>query len=100
MAYLIFPAILLVPLIEIALFIVVGGVIGLWPTLALAVITAFLGTFLIRRQGLSIIARAQSELANNRLPVAELFDGFVFVRGWRSFAHAGFRHRHNWGIAG
>ena len=82
MAYLIFLAILLVPLIEIALFIVVGGVIGLWPTLALSVITAFLGTFLIRRQGLSIIARAQSELANNRLPVAELFDGLcLFVAG-------------------
>lgn len=82
MAYLIFLTILLVPLVEVALFIVVGGIIGLWPTLALAVITAFLGTHLIRRQGLSIIARAQSELASNRLPVVELFDGLcLFVAG-------------------
>lgn len=82
MAYLIFLAILLVPLIEIALFIVVGGLIGLWPTLALAVVTAFVGTYLIRRQGLGIITRVQSEFASNRLPVADLFSGLcLFVAG-------------------
>ena len=82
MIYFVFLAILLVPLIEVALFILVGGVIGLWPTLALAVFTAFVGTFLIRRQGLSIIARVQSELASNRLPVAHLFDGLcLFLAG-------------------
>ena len=79
MVYLIFSAILLVPLIEIALFILVGGLIGLWPTLALAVITAFVGTYLIRRQGLGIIVRVQSELASNRMPVAELFGGMCLL---------------------
>ena len=82
MAYLAFLAIFLVPTVEIALFIVIGGTIGLWPTLALAIGTAVLGSYLIRRQGLNILARAQSELATNRLPVAELFDGLcLFVAG-------------------
>lgn len=82
MAYLIFLTILFVPLIEIALFFLVGGLIGLWPTLALAVVTAFIGTYLIRRQGLGIIARVQSELASNRLPVTDLFSGLcLFVAG-------------------
>lgn len=40
-----------VPLIEIALFIQVGGAIGLWPTLAVVVLTAILGTWLVRDQG-------------------------------------------------
>lgn len=46
-----FMAFLLVPIIEIALFIQVGGLIGLWPTLAIVVLTAILGTWLVRTQG-------------------------------------------------
>ncbi len=46
-----FIAFLAVPLIEIALFIQVGGAIGLWPTLAIVVLTAVLGTWLVRAQG-------------------------------------------------
>lgn len=48
-----FIAFLAVPLIEIALFIQVGGLIGLWPTLAVVIITAILGTWLVRSQGRS-----------------------------------------------
>lgn len=40
-----------VPLIEIALFVQVGGVIGLWWTLAIVVLTAAIGTAMIRAQG-------------------------------------------------
>lgn len=40
-----------IPLIEIGLFIQVGGAIGLWPTLAIVVITAVIGTALVRQQG-------------------------------------------------
>ena len=43
-----FLAFLLVPVIEIALFIQVGGLIGLWPTLAIVILTAVLGTWLVR----------------------------------------------------
>ena len=47
-----FVAFLLVPLIEIGLFIQIGGWIGLWPTLGIVVLTAILGTYLVRSQGL------------------------------------------------
>lgn len=53
-----FLAFLLVPLIEIGLFIQVGGLIGLWPTLAIVILTAMLGTWLVRQQG----ARAMNDL--------------------------------------
>ncbi|MBY6159485.1 FxsA family protein [Mameliella alba] len=46
-----FLAFLMVPLIEIALFIQVGGLIGLWPTLAVVILTAVVGTWLVRAQG-------------------------------------------------
>jgi UPF0716 protein FxsA len=46
-----FLAFLSVPLIEIALFIQVGGAIGLWSTLGIVILTAVIGTFLVRTQG-------------------------------------------------
>ncbi len=46
-----FLAFLSVPLIEIALFIQIGGAIGLWSTLGIVILTAVLGTFLVRTQG-------------------------------------------------
>ena len=40
-----------IPIIEIALFIQVGGAIGLYPTLAIVLLTAILGTTLLKSQG-------------------------------------------------
>jgi UPF0716 protein FxsA len=66
---------LAVPLTEIAVFIEVGGWLGLWPTLAVIVVTAVLGTALLRWQGLSTLARAQAALERGQLPLTEVFDG-------------------------
>ncbi len=68
-----------VPLIEIALFIEVGGLIGLWPTIAIVIATAVAGTALIRQQGLRTLQNAQQEMNANRLPVRELFDGVCLL---------------------
>ncbi|MCT4555091.1 MAG: FxsA family protein [Pelagimonas sp.] len=46
-----FVAFIAVPIIEIALFIQVGGLIGLWPTLAIVILTAIIGTSMMRAQG-------------------------------------------------
>ena len=64
-----------VPLAEIALFIEIGGFIGLWPTIATVILTAVLGTALLRQQGMATLRRAQMEMDAQRLPVRELFDG-------------------------
>ena len=72
-------ALILVPLIEIALFIQVGGLIGLWPTLAIVVATALAGTMLMRTQGFAVWRRAQDSLARNELPVREVFDGLCLL---------------------
>lgn len=45
----VFLAILAVPLIEIGLFVTLGGAIGLWPTLAWVLLSAGLGLFVLRR---------------------------------------------------
>lgn len=68
-----------VPLIEIGLFIEIGGWIGLWPTLALVVLTAGLGSWQLRAQGLATLARGRQQLDQGQLPARELFDGFCLV---------------------
>lgn len=68
-----------VPILEIGLFIKVGERIGLWPTIGITVATAFIGTALLRHQGLGTLRRVQESLNENRLPVAELFDGLCIL---------------------
>lgn len=74
-----FLAFLLVPLLEIAVFIQVGGVIGLWPTLGLVVLTAVVGSVMIRAQGLRTLARARESIDRNELPLEEVFDGVCLL---------------------
>ena len=82
MALILFLLFLLTPLIEIAVFIEVGSLIGLWPTLGVVVLTAVLGAALWRAQGLSTWARAQETLRAGELPVREVTDGaFLLVAG-------------------
>ncbi len=79
----IFTAILavfiIVPLIEIGLFIKVGGAIGMWWTLAIVGATAVGGAALLRQQGRSTLRRAREQMARNTLPLAEAFDGVMLV---------------------
>ena len=63
-----FIAFIAVPLIEIALFIQVGGAIGLGWTLLIVVITAIIGTVLVRRQGLHVLAQVKSSFDELRDP--------------------------------
>lgn len=68
-----------VPLIEIALFINVGGAIGLWPTLAIVVITAFLGTWLVRTQGALAIGNLQRSFSQLDDPTEPLAHGAMIL---------------------
>lgn len=68
-----------VPLLEIGVFIEVGERIGLWPTIATVVLTAMMGTALLRHQGLATIGRVQQSLEAGRMPLTEMFDGLCLV---------------------
>ena len=68
-----------VPIVEIAVFIEVGGRLGLWPTLATVILTAMAGTALLRQQGLATLQRVHESLEANRFPMAEVFDGLCLL---------------------
>ena len=75
----IFLALVGVPLIEIAVFIEIGGRIGLGSTLVLIVATALVGAALLRQQGLATLSRARATLDRGELPVQELLDGVCLL---------------------
>ena len=70
---------LAVPLIEIALFIQVGGAIGLWPTLLIVIVTAFLGTVLVRSQGLAALGPLQNSFREVGDPTVPLAHGAMIL---------------------
>ena len=75
----IFLALVAVPIIEIALFIQVGGWIGLWPTIAIVILTAAIGTMLLRQQGVAALGDLQSRLSEGRDPSHALAHGAMIL---------------------
>lgn len=74
-----FVAFLAVPLIEIALFIQIGGIIGLWPTLGIVIVTAILGTWLVRTQGRMALADLQRSFSRLDDPGTPLAHGAMIL---------------------
>lgn len=72
-------ALLVLPLLEIAGFIVVGRAIGVLPTLGLVVLGAIAGGLLLRQQGLSVLNRMRTNMTAGTLPGQTLFDGMVLA---------------------
>ncbi|WP_188259794.1 FxsA family protein [Azospirillum tabaci] len=70
---------LLLPIAEIATFIEVGDWIGAGPTVGLVILSAILGSVLLRWQGLSVLKRAQEAAERGESPVGAVFEGFCVV---------------------
>lgn len=81
MAYALLLAFVAVPILEIAIFIQVGGAIGLFPTLGLVVLTAVAGTTLLRMQGFRILESARATIQAGGFPAKQLFDGACLLVG-------------------
>jgi len=70
-----------VPVVEVYLLIKVGSLIGAVPTVALLLAISMVGAWLVRHQGFELMRRIQNELAQGRLPAAELLDGAMVLVG-------------------
>jgi UPF0716 protein FxsA len=90
MPLLLFLAFIGVPLLEIAVFIQVGGIVGLGWTLALVVLTAVIGTALLRAQGMATMNRARASLERGEMPMREVFDGACLLVGGALLLTPGF----------
>ena len=70
---------IIVPIIEITLFVQIGGAIGLGWTLLVILATAMLGARAIRRQGIDALARTQAQMAAGKPPVGEIVHGVLIL---------------------
>ena len=71
----IFLSIIIVPILEIYLLIKIGSEIGALSTLALIFVTAILGVFFARIQGINTLKSGLINLYQNKIPIYELISG-------------------------
>ena len=72
-------SIILIPVIEIYLFIKIGSQIGAFNTISLIFITALVGIFYARYEGLNTFKSGFSQLLKNEIPAYELISGAVIA---------------------
>jgi UPF0716 protein FxsA len=70
---------IVLPIVELIILIQLGGLIGLWPTIGLIVVTGAAGASLARWQGLSVLRQIQLEMTAGKLPAGSLVDGVIIL---------------------
>jgi UPF0716 protein FxsA len=78
------------PLIDSLLLIYFGGFLGFWPTLAMVILSGFLGAGLAKSQGLRVWHSIQSDLASGRVPAMGLMDAVIILFAGGLLAAPGF----------
>jgi len=78
----IFLIFILVPIIEISIFIFIGSEIGILNTIAIIFLTAIIGIYFVRKQGLSLLFNAQRNMSQGIMPTEEIKGGvFLLISG-------------------
>ena len=70
---------ILIPLIEIYLFIKIGSYIGAFNTISLILVTAIIGIIYVRHEGFNTLRSGMSQLLKNQLPIYEIISGAVLA---------------------
>lgn len=74
-----FIAFLVVPIVEIVLFLYVGNWIGIWPTIATVVVTAALGSFFVSKQGRLTWQSIITKINRGEVPTASVVHGAMIL---------------------
>ena len=78
----IFLLFIIIPIVEISIFITIGSSIGVINTIAIILSTALVGIFLVRRQGIKLLFDAQRNLSQGIMPTKEIKGGiFLLISG-------------------
>jgi UPF0716 protein FxsA len=67
------------PVVELYVIIQVGQAIGALETIALLIVTSVVGAWLLKRQGLSTLAKISDAVNAGRTPAKELVDGLLLL---------------------
>jgi UPF0716 protein FxsA len=81
---------IVIPIVELYVIIQIGSLIGVWPTIALLIADALLGSLLLRHQGRGAWRRFNAALAERRFPGREVADGLLIAVGGTLLLTPGF----------
>ncbi|MFO7528369.1 MAG: FxsA family protein [Marinobacter sp.] len=81
---------IIMPIAEMAVLIQVGGMIGVLNTVGLVLLTAVIGAWLLRQQGLATLLRARQRLNSGELPAREVAEGLILAVGGALLLTPGF----------
>lgn len=81
---------IVMPIAEMAVLIKVGGIIGVLNTVGLVLLTAVVGAWLLRQQGLATLLRANERLNSGELPAKEVAEGLILAVGGALLLTPGF----------
>jgi UPF0716 protein FxsA len=79
-----------IPIVEMYVLIQVGNSIGALPTVALVVLTATLGIWLLRLQGIATLRKVQEKISRGEIPGRELLEGIMLLIGGALLLTPGF----------
>jgi len=85
-----FVLFIVMPVAEITLLIKVGQHIGALYTASLVVLTALIGSFMLRQQGLATLFRAQERMQSGQMPIQEMLEGIFLAVGGALLITPGF----------
>ncbi|MAB01663.1 MAG: FxsA [Rhodobacteraceae bacterium] len=74
-----FVVFIIVPIVEIALFIEIGALLGLWPTIMIVILTAIIGTRLVKSQGLNAVKNIQNSIIIGQNITDSLINGALIL---------------------
>jgi len=69
------------PIAEIAVLIKVGGAIGGLTTIGIVILTAVIGTAMLRQQGIATLNKAQMRMQNGEMPAQQMMEGLLLLIG-------------------
>jgi UPF0716 protein FxsA len=78
------------PAAEIAVLLLSGNTIGVWPTVLLIILTGIIGAYLAKQQGLETLRKAQEQMRYGQLPGDALLDGICILIGGTFLLTPGF----------
>jgi UPF0716 protein FxsA len=81
---------IVIPIVELYVIIQIGSLIGVWPTIALLLADAILGSLLLRHQGRGAWRRFNAALSEGRFPGKEVADGLLIAIGGTLLLTPGF----------
>lgn len=74
-----FVLFIIIPIIEISVLMQVGELLGMWPTIGIVILSAWIGAKYVRQQGLATLQSVQTKMAQGEMPSSDIVTGLMLL---------------------